>query len=92
MSNRKNANVLRVLMGGTVLGAGMSLSIAADRSWTNLGGDNIWTRDNNWVNDTQPGSSDRALFATGSNGSVVAIRSAGDDTAEVGTIVFTASQ
>lgn len=66
----------------------VSTVYAADVSWSNgaaAPSQNRWTVDTNWLNNVQPGSSDRAIIATGS-GTRIQIRNGSSATASVGSI------
>lgn len=61
-----------VLLSVVLLGCGVSVVSAVDRTWDGEGGDGLWGTAANWSGDTVPGSADRAIITT--NGFDTAVR------------------
>jgi len=54
-----------------VLAAGWQLSYAADRTWTGLGANSLFTTPGNWLGGLVPGAGDRAIFPVGPTNKIV---------------------
>lgn len=59
-TNKTNLSVIALSI--TFIVFNIYKSSAATRTWDNGGGDNLWSTDANWSDNTEPGSGDIALF------------------------------